>query len=141
MNGIDDKVLNTLRSYKRKIKKPKKFKVYYKILYSNSKNSIFFYTGWGSSPEHFKDIYNPLKHKYNIILFFCPRELLSEDTTKTVNYFEEVKNKTIEAINKLKKTADEVDGDIAGFGDDWIVVTPSIAQVYRNPNTDEVVED
>ena len=45
------------------------------------------------------------------------------------------------AINKLKKTADAVDGDIAGFGDDYIVVTPSIAQVYRNPNTDEVVED
>ena len=35
------------------------------------------------------------------------------------------------AINKLKKTCDAVDGDIAGFGDDWIVVTPSFAEIYR----------
>lgn len=35
------------------------------------------------------------------------------------------------AINKLKKTCDAVEGDIAGFGDDWIVVTPSFAEIYR----------
>ncbi len=35
------------------------------------------------------------------------------------------------AINKLKKTCDAIDGDIAGFDDDWIVVTPSFAQIYR----------
>lgn len=35
------------------------------------------------------------------------------------------------SINKLKKTCEAVDGDIAGFGDDYIVVTPSFAQIYR----------
>ena len=35
------------------------------------------------------------------------------------------------AINKLKKTCDAMEGDIAGFGEDWIVVTPSFAQVHR----------
>lgn len=35
------------------------------------------------------------------------------------------------AINKLKKTCDTVDGDIAGFGDDWIALTPSFAKIYR----------
>lgn len=35
------------------------------------------------------------------------------------------------AINKLKKTTDAIDGDIAGFGDDYVVVTPSFAQIYR----------
>jgi SepF-like predicted cell division protein (DUF552 family) len=35
------------------------------------------------------------------------------------------------AINKLKKTCDAIDGDIAGFSEDWIVVTPSFAGVYR----------
>ncbi len=35
------------------------------------------------------------------------------------------------AINKLKKTCDAIEGDIAGFGDDWIVVTPSFAEIYR----------
>ena len=35
------------------------------------------------------------------------------------------------AINKLKKTCDAIDGDIAGFGDDYIVATPSLAEVHR----------
>ncbi|MFH1456241.1 MAG: cell division protein SepF [archaeon] len=34
-------------------------------------------------------------------------------------------------VNKLKKTCDALDGDIAGFGENWIVVTPSFAQVFR----------
>ena len=37
------------------------------------------------------------------------------------------------AVNKLKKTCDAIDGDIAGFGEDWIVVTPSFAEVHRAP--------
>ena len=35
------------------------------------------------------------------------------------------------AINKLKKTCDAIEGDIAGFGDDYLVVTPAFAQIYR----------
>ncbi len=38
-------------------------------------------------------------------------------------------------VNKLKKTCDALDGDIAGFGEDWIVVTPSFAQVFRTQAT------
>ncbi len=46
------------------------------------------------------------------------------------------------AVNKLKKTTDAVEGDIAGFGDDYIVITPSFASIYRskgatNPLTEE----
>ena len=44
------------------------------------------------------------------------------------------------AINKIKKTCDAIEGDIAGFGEDWIVVTPSFAQIYRNTQTEEVKE-
>ena len=44
------------------------------------------------------------------------------------------------AINKIKKTCDAIEGDIAGFGEDWIVVTPSFAQVYRTTQTEEVKE-
>ena len=36
------------------------------------------------------------------------------------------------AINKLKKTCDAIEGDIAGFGDDYIVVTPSFAEIFRS---------
>jgi SepF-like predicted cell division protein (DUF552 family) len=35
------------------------------------------------------------------------------------------------AINKLKKTADAIEGDIAGFGENWIAATPSFARIYR----------
>jgi SepF-like predicted cell division protein (DUF552 family) len=35
------------------------------------------------------------------------------------------------AINKLKKTCEAVEGDIAGFGDDWIALTPSFAKIHR----------
>ena len=44
------------------------------------------------------------------------------------------------AVNKLKKTCDAIEGDIAGFGEDWIVVTPSFAHVYRTTETEEVKE-
>ena len=44
------------------------------------------------------------------------------------------------AINKIKKTCDAIEGDIAGFGEDWIVVTPSFAQIYRNTQTEELKE-
>jgi len=42
------------------------------------------------------------------------------------------------AINKLKKTCDAIDGDIAGFGDDYIVVTPDFAEIYRSKQTGSV---
>lgn len=45
------------------------------------------------------------------------------------------------AINKLKKTTDAIDGEIAGFGDDYLVVTPSFAQIYKTKQTKEVKED
>lgn len=35
-------------------------------------------------------------------------------------------------VNKLKKTCDAIEGDIAGFGEDWLVATPNFAQVERN---------
>jgi SepF-like predicted cell division protein (DUF552 family) len=40
------------------------------------------------------------------------------------------------AVNKLKKTCDAIDGDIAGFGTDWIVITPSFASVHRTKSMD-----
>jgi len=39
------------------------------------------------------------------------------------------------AVGKLKKTCDAIEGDIAGFGDDWIVVTPSFAQIHRGSSS------
>lgn len=36
------------------------------------------------------------------------------------------------AVNKLKKTTDAIEGEIAGFGEDFLVITPSFASIYRN---------
>ncbi|MFC1801478.1 cell division protein SepF [Nanoarchaeota archaeon] len=44
------------------------------------------------------------------------------------------------AINKLKKTCDAIEGDIAGFGEDYIVAVPSFAEIYRSKDTEEVTE-
>ena len=37
------------------------------------------------------------------------------------------------AINKLKKTCDAIEGDIAGFGENWIAAVPNFAYIYRGP--------
>ena len=35
------------------------------------------------------------------------------------------------AIDKIKKTVEANEGDIAGFGDNFLVVTPNFARIYR----------
>jgi len=35
------------------------------------------------------------------------------------------------AIDKLKKTIEANEGDIAGFGENWLIATPSFAKVWR----------
>ncbi|MGM5483583.1 MAG: cell division protein SepF [Nanobdellota archaeon] len=35
------------------------------------------------------------------------------------------------AVSKIKKTADAVKGDVAGFGEDYIIVVPNFAEIYR----------
>src|SRR3989338_1653728 len=35
------------------------------------------------------------------------------------------------SINKLKKTCDAIEGDIAGFGENWIAAVPSFAYIHR----------
>tara|TARA_Y100000310_G_C20665597_1_gene807297 strand:- start:1859 stop:2248 length:390 start_codon:yes stop_codon:yes gene_type:complete len=44
------------------------------------------------------------------------------------------------AVSKVKKTCEVIDGDIAGFGDDWIVATPGFAKVYRELQDEEYPE-
>lgn len=37
------------------------------------------------------------------------------------------------AISKIKKTADALEGNIAGFGENMIIVTPQFADIYKAP--------
>lgn len=40
------------------------------------------------------------------------------------------------AINKIKKTCEAVDGDIAGYGDDYVIVVPSFAEIHKGETLD-----
>ena len=67
---------------------------------------------------------------------------LREGSTIALINIKPLKDKDIielkRAINKLKKTTDAIEGEIAGFGEDYIVVTPSFAQIYRSKETSVV---
>ena len=45
------------------------------------------------------------------------------------------------AVSKLKKTADAIEGDIAGFGEDWVCLCPSFAQIHREKQEKKEVQD
>ena len=68
-------------------------------------------------------------------------DLREGDTIALVN-IKPLKEKDIielkRAINKLKKTCDAIQGEIAGFGEDYIVVTPSFAKIHRSKQTSAV---
>ena len=62
-------------------------------------------------------------------------DILREGTTIALINIRPLKDKDVielkRAINKLKKTTDAIQGDIAGFGDDYLVITPAFAKIYR----------
>ncbi len=37
------------------------------------------------------------------------------------------------AVSKIKKTTDALEGSIAGFGENMIIVTPSFATIHKDP--------
>ena len=63
--------------------------------------------------EHIKPILDVLREGHTIALINI-KPLKDKDIV-------ELKR----AINKLKKTCDAIEGDIAGFGEDWIAAVPS----------------
>jgi len=38
------------------------------------------------------------------------------------------------AVSKIKKTADALEGSIAGFGENIVIVTPSFAKIEKEPD-------
>ena len=62
-------------------------------------------------------------------------EILREGTTIALIDIKALKNKDIvelkRAIAKLKKTTDALEGNIAGFGENMIIVTPSFAKIHK----------
>ncbi len=66
-------------------------------------------------------------------------EHLREGMTIAIVNIKTLKDKDLvelkRSINKLKKITDALGGDIAGFGEDYIIVTPGMAKVYRGEET------
>jgi len=71
--------------------------------------------------EHIKPILDALREGHTIALINI-KPLKDKDLV-------ELKR----AINKLKKTCDAIEGDIAGFGENWIAAVPNFAYIYRGP--------
>lgn len=69
--------------------------------------------------EHIKPILDSLREGHTIALINI-KPLKDKDLV-------ELKR----AINKLKKTCDAMEGDIAGFGENWIAAVPNFAYIYR----------
>ncbi|HKZ49684.1 MAG TPA: cell division protein SepF [Candidatus Nanoarchaeia archaeon] len=60
---------------------------------------------------------------------------IREGMTISILNIEPLKDKDLaelkRAIDKIKKTVEANEGDIAGFGENFLVVTPSFAKVWR----------
>ena len=81
-----------------------------------------------SSYADLKDCLNSLREGYTIALVNV-RPIKDKDIM-------ELKR----VVNKLKKTCDALDGDIAGLSEDWLIVTPTFARIYRSNMTEDVKE-
>ena len=77
-------------------------------------------------PEDVKDALDALREGYTIALINI-KPLRDKDMV-------ELKR----AIEKIKKTCDALEGDLAGVSENFIVVTPSFAHIYRSVETEEV---
>jgi len=88
--------------------------------YEESKNKIIVRPFTLEDFEDTKEILDALRGGYTIALINI-KPLKDKDLV-------ELKR----AVNKLKKSCDAIDGDIAGFGDDWIAAVPSFATIYRH---------
>ena len=71
--------------------------------------------------EDINPILNALREGYTIAIIDI-KQLRSKDVI-------ELKR----AISKIKKTTDALEGSIAGFGENIIIVTPQFADIYKAP--------
>jgi SepF-like predicted cell division protein (DUF552 family) len=63
-------------------------------------------------------------------------DVLREGSTIALVNIKPLKDKDLvelkRAVSKLRKTCEAIDGDIAGFGEDYVVAVPYFAQIFRN---------
>ncbi len=63
-------------------------------------------------------------------------DILREGSTIALINIKPLKDKDLvelkRAVSKLRKTCEAIDGDIAGFGEDYVVAVPYFARIHRN---------
>ena len=63
-------------------------------------------------------------------------DVLREGSTIALVNIKPLKDKDLvelkRAVSKLRKTCEAIDGDIAGFGEDYVVAVPYFARIHRN---------
>ncbi len=68
-------------------------------------------------------------------------DVLREGSTIALVNIKPLKEKDLvelkRAISKLRKTCDAIDGDIAGFGEDYVVAAPYFARIHRGSGIKE----
>ncbi len=68
-------------------------------------------------------------------------DVLREGSTIALVNIKPLKEKDLvelkRAISKLRKTCEAIDGDIAGFGEDYVVAVPYFASIHRNSVTSD----
>ena len=69
-----------------------------------------------------QDILNALREGYTIAII----------DIKTLRKKDSIELKR--AISKIKKTADALEGNIAGFGENTVIVTPACAKIHKEPS-------
>lgn len=66
-------------------------------------------------------------------------DVLREGSTIALINIKPLKDKDLvelkRAISKLRKTCEAIEGDIAGFGEDYVVAVPYFARIHRNTVT------
>ena len=71
--------------------------------------------------EDINDILNALREGFTIAI-------VDIKTLKTKDVIELKR-----AVAKIKKTVDDIEGSIAGFGENVLIVTPKFAEIHRTP--------
>jgi SepF-like predicted cell division protein (DUF552 family) len=63
-------------------------------------------------------------------------DVLREGSTIALINIKPLKDKDLvelkRAVSKLRKTCEAIEGDIAGFGEDYVVAVPYFARIHRN---------
>ena len=66
-------------------------------------------------------------------------DVLREGSTIALINIKPLKEKDIvelkRAVSKLRKTCEAIEGDIAGFGEDYVVAVPYFARIHRQQST------